>query len=272
MTTTGTTRLSLAISLLAGDAPPADRVARAVSSGYRVLESWWPWPEPAPAPAELDAFVAALERHDARLHLLNLTEGAEAWGGRGVAGLPRAADDFDANSAAALDLGTRTGVRWLNVLAGNIPPEGRASGLATLEERVLRLAARAGRSRIGLVIEQLNPRDHPDYLLGDPHETAELVAGWAARADGEIALLADVYHLTGSGADPESFVREHAALIGHVQLADFPGRGRPGTGGIAIGRILTVLERAGYSGMIGLEYLPDGALPAPEDIWKEIVA
>jgi hydroxypyruvate isomerase len=267
---TDTARLSLAISLLAGDAPPADRVARAVRSGYRVLESWWPWAEPAPAPAELDAFVAALADHDARLHLLNLTEGAERWGGRGIAGLPDAADDFRANSAAALELGARTGVRWFNVLAGNIPPQGRAAGLATLEERVLDLARRAAPAGIGLVIEQLNPRDHPDYLLLDPAETAALVGGWAARADGEVALLADVYHLTGSGADPEAFVAEHAALIGHVQLADFPGRGRPGTGGIAIGRILAALDDAGYSGMIGLEYLPDGALPAPDAFWKEI--
>lgn len=259
----GPERLSLSIPISVGGLPPADRVDRATAAGYRVLESWWPWAEPVPQPDERAAFVGAFRRAGARLELLNLTEGPSTGGGRGIAGI--AGDDagFTRHTTVVIALAAELGARWINALGGN------GGDVATLGRRVRELAALGAPHGIGVVLEPLNRDDHPDYLLA-PAEVPALVA--ELRADGtDVALLADVYHLARSGADPAAYVTEHADLIGHIQLADFPGRGRPGSGSIDFAAVLAALDASGYRGMIGLEHLPDGELVTPETAWAELV-
>jgi hydroxypyruvate isomerase len=267
-----TVPLSFSMSILLAADPLLDRVGLAVDAGYRTLESWWPWDEGVPAPEDLNRFAATVLDRGARLYLLNLTEGAPEHGGRGLAGVPSQESEFWSNARSALDLGRRTGTRYFNVLAGNVPAEGAAPGLAVLEERLVTLGDLAAESGIGLLVEQLNSVDHPDYLLGDPERVIELLARVKQRTKGEVGMLADLYHLARSGTDPVAFVDANHAVIGHVQLADYPGRGRPGSGSIPIARVLEALRRNGYAGMIGLEYRPDTDLmPGPDDFWRELI-
>lgn len=271
MSGTAGTPLSFSMSILLAQHPLLDRVALAVAAGYPTLESWWPWAEgvpPAQDPADL---VAALEREGASLHLLNLTEGAPEFGGRGLAGVPSQEAAFWSNAEAALEVGSRAGTRYLNVLAGNVQGEGVAAGLAVLEDRLVALGDLAAASGIGLVLEQLNPGDHPDYLIVDPKAAIEVLERVAPRTSADIGMLADVYHLAASGHDPAAFIEEHHASIRHVQLADHPERGRPGSGTIRFDRVLAALERTGYRGKVGLEYLPgDAPIPGPEELWREL--
>ncbi|CAN5224109.1 TIM barrel protein [soil metagenome] len=261
--------LSFAMSILLSSVPLLERAGQAIDSGYRQLESWWPWSESEPSAREIASFAATVVDRGARLYLLNLTEGPPEYGGRGLAGVPAQESAFWSNSGAALELGGLAGTRYLNVLAGNIQSEGAQAGLAVLEERLVALADRAADSGIGLLLEQLNPHDHPDYLLVDPQVTLEVLARVRRRTRGRVGMLADVYHLARSGVDPVAFIAEHHAAIGHVQLADYPGRGRPGSGRLPIAGVLETLRRNDYEGLIGLEYLPGGEdVPAPEEFWR----
>lgn len=266
-------RLSLATSIVLRDAPREDRPRLAVAAGYPVIESWWPWAQDVPEAADVDALLTAIDAAGARLHLMNLTEGAAEHGGRGLACRPGESAAFWSNAEAALDIAARAGVRHLNVLAGNIPDAGREAALETLAERLVALGDLAGAVDVGLVVEPLNRGDHPDYVLDDPDAAADLVRTVRARTSGDVGLLADAYHLAASGLDAAAFMTAHADVIRHVQLADHPGRGRPGTGSIAFDRILAALETAGYTGMVGLEYVPDGTpIPAPETLWRDLTA
>ncbi len=74
-------------------------------------------------------------------------------------------------------------------------------------------------------------------------------------------MLCDVYHLTVNGDDPLAVLRTHADRIGHVQLADAPGRHQPGTGTLDVGAVLSALAEVAYAGWVGLEYEPLGADP-----------
>jgi hydroxypyruvate isomerase len=60
------------------------------------------------------------------------------------------------------------------------------------------------------------------------------------------------------GESVQRLVEQHAARFGHVQIADVPGRGQPGTGELDWDAVLTALTRHGYQGYVGLEYRPVG--------------
>jgi hydroxypyruvate isomerase len=79
-----------------------------------------------------------------------------------------------------------------------------------------------------------------------------------AMQTGRIALLADLYHLTVNGDDVVRVVTQHTDEIGHVQVADAPGRHEPGTGAIPISELVDLLGQHGYTGGIALEYIPSG--------------
>ena len=69
-----------------------------------------------------------------------------------------------------------------------------------------------------------------------------------------LRLLADLYHLEVNGDDVGAAIDTYADRIGHVQIADAPGRGEPGTGTLDIDGYLTRLAGHGYRGYVGLEY------------------
>ena len=76
----------------------------------------------------------------------------------------------------------------------------------------------------------------------------------AAHGTTNLRLLADVYHLDVNGDDTSAAIREHGSRIGHVQIADAPGRGEPGTGHLALASQLQEILDGGYTGYFGLEY------------------
>ena len=79
--------------------------------------------------------------------------------------------------------------------------------------------------------------------------------GKAKRATPEnIKLLADFYHLSVNGDDVAAVIEKHAKDFGHIQIADNPGRGAPGTGELPLGEWIARSRQLGYEGYIGLEY------------------
>ena len=113
----------------------------------------------------------------------------------------------------------------------------------------------AGASGRTIVVEPINALDVPGYLLSAP----AAVAAFLTRVDRpNVRMLFDAYHCARGGGDPVRDVGRFGSVIGHVQYADNPGRGAPGTGGVAIGAFVAALSATGYDGAIGLEYNPGG--------------
>ena len=71
-----------------------------------------------------------------------------------------------------------------------------------------------------------------------------------------MGILFDIYHLASNGDDVNRAIAAYAGRVAHVQIADAPGRGEPGTGQLDLDGYLSRLERAGYAGWVGLEYKP----------------
>jgi len=54
-------------------------------------------------------------------------------------------------------------------------------------------------------------------------------------------------------------LRAYMSEIGHIQIADAPGRNEPGTGELNYRYVLGAIDDLGYEGWIGLEYNPSSS-------------
>lgn len=116
------------------------------------------------------------------------------------------------------------------------------------------IAADAG---LSLLVEPLNSRlDHVGYFLDSTREGLDIIEEVDHPS---VRLLYDMYHSTMMGEHPAEVLGDRAWLVGHVHVADVPGRHEPGSGTIDWTASMATLRDLGYRGMIGLEYWPTGS-------------
>jgi hydroxypyruvate isomerase len=177
-------------------------------------------------------------------------------GERGLLALPGRESELRESVLAALDTAARLGTRQLNVLAGVIPPGAdRERCLATAAANLTELAPAAEAAGVLLLLEAINPHDMPGYALPTIGDAAALVRAVSHPA---VALQFDAYHVGRTGGHLLGEIEAAFGLVRHVQVADVPGRHQPGTGSLPLARFLARLDELGYTGAVGLEYLPDG--------------
>ncbi|MET8677830.1 TIM barrel protein [Streptomyces sp. NPDC004647] len=255
-------RFDVNLSILFTELPLLERPAAAAEAGFTAVELWWPWVgSPTPEQAELDALGDALNDSGTQLVGLNFYAGQLPGPDRGALSSPgEESDRFRANIDVAADFAQSVGCTTLNALYGN-----RVEGVEpAVQDRLaldnLVLAARAA-DRVGatLLIEALNRPESPLYPLVSAPAAIDVVDRVnAASGLGNTKFLMDLYHLSMNGEDLYEVIDRYADRTGHVQIADNPGRGAPGTGSLPLGELLEHLTKAGYDGWVGLEYKPDG--------------
>jgi hydroxypyruvate isomerase len=233
-------------SILFTELPLLQRPAAAAAAGFDAVEFWWPFTSTGP---DVDAFVTAIEDAGVRLTGLNFAAGDMPAGDRGLVSWPGRETEFRDSVAVAVGIGERLGTRVFNALYGN-RIDG-ATGQGDLADANLVFAAAEARS-IGatVVLEPLSGAER--YPLRTVADALAVID--RAGAPG-LALLADLYHLAVNGEDLDG-LPAHVDRIGHVQIADAPGRHEPGTGDLDLHRHLAALDAAGYTGHVGLEYAP----------------
>ncbi|WP_336204629.1 hydroxypyruvate isomerase family protein [Nonomuraea sp. LPB2021202275-12-8] len=244
-------RFDVNLSILFTDLPLLERPAAAAKAGFDAIELWWPFGTPEPRGAELRALREAVQEAGVRLVGLNFDAGDMAAGERGLLARPDGAARFLANVDVAVALAGELGCGVLNALYGNGPETDRQLAVANL-----RTAADAA-AGIGatVVVEALNSHENPKYPITSSSAAFDLID----EVDREnVAFLADLYHLHRMGEDVTALIDTHAGRFGHVQIADDPGRGQPGSGRMPYPEIFARLEAAGYRGHVGLEYRHEG--------------
>lgn len=238
------------LTMLYADSPFLARFGRAKGSGFRCVEYLFPYEYATPA------LAAALAANGLQQVLFNLPAGDWAAGERGIAALPGRAAEFRRGVASALAIAQALHVPRLNCLVGKRDPDvALADQQAALIEN-LRFAADAlAAAGIGLVIEMLNPYDAPGFLIDSPR-AAFAVQDRVGSAN--LKIQYDIYHAQRSEGELANTIRTHLDRIGHIQIADNPGRHQPGTGEINYRFLFDLLDRIGYAGYVGLEYVPLG--------------
>ncbi len=249
-------------SMLFTEQPLLQRPQAAKDAGFDAVEFWWPWPDqPDPGDAEVAAFVAAVRDAGVQLVGLNFFAGDLAGPDCGVLSVPDRAAQFRANIDVAVGIGEQLDVSAFNALYGN-----RVEGVTHEEQDVI------GREMLGLAADAANaigatvlvesvsgPKPYPLRTAAD---AAAVVL--AVREDGHanVGFLCDLFHLANNGDDVVAAIAAYADITAHVQIADCPGRGEPGSGELDLDSLLGDLATRGYDGWVGLEYKPTSTTDA----------
>ncbi len=249
-------RYAVNCSLLFTEVALLDRPAAARAAGFDAVEFWWPWPdEPVPGDAEVDAFVRAIRDAGVQLIGLNFFAGQLTGPDCGVLSIPSRSSQFTDNIDVTVGIGEQLGVGAFNALYGNrvddtSPEEQDEVGAANL----IRAAAAAGTIGATVLVEPVSgPKPYPLRTATDVVRVLDRVRAGGAT---NVGLLFDVFHLANNGDDVDAAIAAYADQVAHVQIADAPGRGEPGSGELDLDRYLDQLETAGYAGWVALEYNP----------------
>jgi hydroxypyruvate isomerase len=249
-------RYGVNLSMLFTELPLLERPAAAARAGFSAVEFWWPFAEAVPADREVDAFVAAIRDAGVALVGLNFFAGDMPGGDRGLVSWPARAAEFAANVDVTVGIGEQLGCRAFNALYGNrledsTPEKQDALGTENLAE-----AGRAA-ARIGATVLVEPVSGAPRYPLLTADDAVGVVDRVRAETGVEnLGFLCDLYHLTVNGDDLAAVVTRYGPRIVHVQVADAPGRGEPGTGTIDLEGALVAIHAGGYRGWTCLEYKP----------------
>jgi hydroxypyruvate isomerase len=251
-----TLRYEANLSMLFTEVPLLERPAAAGAAGFTAVEFWWPFPEAAPSDRDVDRFVSAVNDAGVRLVGLNFFAGDMPGGDRGLVSWPARSAEFRDNIDVTVGIGERLGCRAFNALYGNRVDGVHAKEQDDLAVENLALAGRAVERIDGVVLVE-PVSGAPRY----PLRTAADAVGVLDRVAEDtgvrnLGFLCDLYHLAANGDDLDAAIARDADRVAHVQIADSPGRGEPGTGGLDLDRHLRALDERGYRGWVGLEYKP----------------
>jgi hydroxypyruvate isomerase len=225
-----------------------ERFGRAREAGFSAVEFWWPSGE------DLGEVEATIRDAGLSVALFNFDAGDMPAGERGLVSDPGLVEQFRENVPVALGLAQRLGCRRMNVLVGHEKyGMGRGDQLALARENVAFAADAAREAEVTVMVEAVNTFENGPYLLYTTGQAVEFVEGVGRE---NVKIQHDFYHMQRMEGNLVATLRDNIGHVGHVQIADSPGRGEPGTGEIHYPYVLAELEDLGYDGYLGLEYNP----------------
>ena len=242
-------RFAANLTFLWSELPFLERFEAARDAGFAHVEYMFPYEYPA------DEIGARLDANGLEQVLFNLPAGDWAVGDRGIASDPGRVEEFRSGVERALVYAEALDVAQLNCLAGlQLDGVDRAVQWTTLVENVRHAAQRLGAGGRQLLVEPVNTFDVPGFLLPKTDDALRLID---EVAESGIRLQFDAYHVQRMEGDPANRLRALLDRVGHVQVADNPGRHQPGSGEIDFDAFFRLLDDAGYDGAVGLEDVPE---------------
>jgi hydroxypyruvate isomerase len=226
------------------------RFERASTAGFKAVEYMFPydWPK--------DQLADTLASNGLEQVLHNLPAGDWTAGERGLACLPGREVEFQDGVGIAIEYAKELKCPALNCLVGLTPHESTQDEVHQVLVSNLKFAATAlAQEGIRLLVEALNDQDIPGFHLVSTQSALDLLE-YVGHPN--LQFQYDIYHMQKMEGNLIATIEKHMARIGHMQLADNPGRHEPGTGEINFPNLFRAIDTIGYDGWIGCEYIPAG--------------
>ena len=236
------------ISMLFTEVPFMERFATAKAAGFDAVEYQFAYN------VEPSVLAQALKTNGLQLVLHNLPPGNAEKGERGMACHPGRGEEFRASVAEGARYAVAQGCPQLNCLAGIVPAGvSREAATECLVENLRYAAAELKNAGLRLLMEPINHFDIPGFLL---NTTAQAAAIQDAVGSDNLFIQYDIYHMQRMEGELAATLQKNLHRIGHLQLADNPGRNEPGSGEINYAFLFRHIDAIGYQGYIGCEYKP----------------
>ncbi len=252
-------RFAANLSLMYTELPFLDRFEAAARDGFRAVEFLFPY---AIARQEL---AARLKTNGLQQVLFNGPPGSveQALRGefqdprvRGTAGVPGREGDFRSGVALALEYALALECPRIHLMAGLIPTGVARESMFAVYRANLRWASeQARKAAVEILIEPINTRDNPGYLLNRQDEAHAIVAEVAAP---NLRVQMDLYHCQIVEGDVAMKLRQYlpTGRVAHMQIAGVPERHEPDIGEVNYPYLFSVIDELGYQGWLGCEYRP----------------
>ena len=241
-------RLAANLSMLFTELPFLDRFAAARAAGFSAVEYLFPYEFPR------EELAQRLRAHRLKQVLFNLPAGDWAAGERGIACHPGRVDEFRAGLERAILYANALDCGQLNCLAGKVPKGvTQQQAHATFVANLAFAARRLREAGIRLLVEPINTYDIAGFFL---NRTEQAIAILDEVASDNLLLQYDVYHAQRMEGELAATLQRHLPNIGHIQVADNPGRNEPGTGEINYAFLFRQIDALGWKGYVGCEYKP----------------
>ena len=248
------------LTMLFTELPFLQRFGAAAEAGFEAVEFLFPYA------FAVEDIKRELDTNRLKLVLHNLPAGN--WDGRerGIACLPDRVQEFRSGVATAIRYAQSLGVGQLNCLAGKVPAGVVGEVLRqTLVDNLRFAAAELRAAGLRLLIEPINTFDIPGFYLNRTQQAVEILDEIGAD---NLYVQYDIYHAQRMEGELGATLKKHLSRIGHIQLADNPGRNEPGTGEINYAWLFKHLDSIGYTAWVGCEYKP--ATTTTEGLgWRE---
>lgn len=248
------------LSMLFVELPLLNRFEAAKKHGFKAVEIQFPY--------ELSAMQIKnqLQIHDLKLVLFNVAADDLLQGGEGLAAVPQKQAHFNSALEQAMAYAELLNPEFINILPGCCHNPIRLTEYQETFKRNLRLAADT-LSELGVttVFEAINSYDMPGFMIDT---SVKMLSILNELSHPNLRLQYDVYHMCRMQEDCADFFSQHLDKIGHIQFADCPGRGQPGTGTTDFARLFHLIETSAYQGWLGAEYKPVGSTASSLDWLK----
>ena len=241
-------RFSANITFLYRELPLTQRFAAAKNDGFAAVEIL------SPEGVSASDLAVAAEAADIAVAMCNAPMGDFVEGGSGLSAVPGREVDFRAAIEEARELALALGCTKVHIGPSRVPSNtNKSTCLDCLASNLSIAATLLGEHGIEAMIEPLNNIDMPDICLSRVDEAIGILddIGYA-----NAALQFDVYHVAQMEADYVPLLTQHIGRIGHIQFADRPGRGEPGSGDFDFEKFFSLIDELGYTGWLGAEYQP----------------
>jgi hydroxypyruvate isomerase len=225
-----------------------DRFAAAAKAGFKAVEFLLPYAY------DKNRLADIVRKNHLQVVLFNMPPGDWAAGERGMAIDPRRASEFQENVAKAIDYALALGCNQLHCMAGLRLPNLTDDKMRETYITSLRFAGKElAKHGMKLLIEAINTRDMPKFYLNTSRQAFDIMRDAAVP---NLYFQYDIYHMQIMEGDLAPTIEKNLDKIGHMQLADTPGRHEPGTGEINYDFLLPHIDKIGYQGWVGCEYRP----------------
>lgn len=236
------------LTFLFTEMPFMDRFVAAKRAGFDAVEFMFPYDY------NQDEIQERLVETGLQLVLCNLPAGNWGKGDRGTAADPTRKEEFREGVAKGIEAARTLGLERMNCLVG-LAGEGLPGGAAhdMLLDNIRYAAEALNGAGIRLMVEPVNRFDMPGFALNSCAQVLELIE---EIGHPNVYLQFDVYHARRENEDVMAILRDHFGRIGHIQIADCPGRHQPGTGETDFKPLLSEIDCMGFRGFVSLEYIP----------------